>query len=171
MVEYLPILLLFGVAFIFVIASFFASGLLGPSRPTGAKSAPYECGIVPTREPAERFPVRFYLVAMIFIILDIEIIFLYPWAVRYDALGSFGLIEMLLFSIAVVVALAYLLSNGALDWGPARARMTDDERTTTSTVRLVHKPVVARASTSSIVSGEPGEDVSPDIAEVADGSR
>src|SRR3712207_6292497 len=100
MVEYLPLFVMFVLAFIFAWASFLASGLLAPKRPTAAKEAPYECGIVPTREPAERFPVRFYLVAMIFIIFDIEIIFLYPWAVRFDALGGFGLVEMIIFSAA-----------------------------------------------------------------------
>ena len=141
MVEYLPIFILFAVAVIFVFASFFASGLIAPQKPNGAKAAPYECGIVPTREPAQRFPVRFYLVAMIFIIFDIEIIFLYPWAVRFQALGQFGLIEMILFTIPVVVALAYLISNGALNWGPVRrSDMTSAERKTDATIRYVHKP-------------------------------
>lgn len=112
---------------VFAFGSFVASGLLAPKRPTAAKLAPYECGIVPTREPAERFPVRFYLVAMIFIIFDIEIIFLYPWAVRFDALGAFGLVEMIVFTIAVVASLAYLISNGALDWGPRSQRKADDQ--------------------------------------------
>src|SRR5262245_48763985 len=93
MIEYLPLLVLFVLATIFGAASFVASRLLAPRRPTAAKEAPYECGIVPSKEPAERFPVRFYLVAMIFIIFDIEIIFTYPWAVRHEALGSFGLVE------------------------------------------------------------------------------
>lgn len=148
MVEYLPIFILFVLAFIFAFASFLASGILGPSRRTAAKEAPYECGIVPTREPAERFPVRFYLVAMIFIIFDIEIIFLYPWAVEYKALGTFGLIEMVVFSLAVVVCLSYLISNGALDWGPVRKAVLEDERTTESTIRRVRKPAVVSAETS-----------------------
>src|SRR2546430_9288282 len=105
-------------ATVFAGASFFASSLLAPQRPTAAKSAPYECGIVPTREPAERFPVRFYLVAMIFIIFDIEIIFLYPWAVIFRRLALFGLVEMAVFAVAVFVSFLYLISRGALDWGP-----------------------------------------------------
>ncbi|MEY2417938.1 MAG: NADH-quinone oxidoreductase subunit, partial [Actinomycetota bacterium] len=80
MADYLPLLLMFILATLFAFASFIASGLLAPKRPTIAKEAPYECGIVPSREPAERFPVRFYLVAMIFIVFDIEVIFLFPWA-------------------------------------------------------------------------------------------
>jgi len=122
MVEYLPLVVLAVLATLFAFGSFMASGLLGPKRPNSAKSAPYECGIVPRREPAERFPVRFYLIAMIFIIFDIEIIFLYPWAVRYDVLGLYGLAEMLVFAVAVFVSFAYLISNGALDWGPKKHR-------------------------------------------------
>jgi NADH-quinone oxidoreductase subunit A len=129
----------------FAALSFLASKLLGPSKPTLAKEAPYESGIVPTREPAKRFPVRFYLVAMIFIIFDIEIIFLYPWAVIYRRdLQAFGLIEMLVFAGAVFVAFAYLISNGALDWGPAKRLRTDvaaaTGRSTASTVRRVSRP-------------------------------
>src|SRR6202043_2817731 len=106
------------------------SRLLGPRKPTAAKLAPYECGIVPTRQPAQRFPVRFYLVAMIFVIFDIEIVFTYPWAVIYSRdLGKYGLVEMVVFAFAVVVSFLYLISNGALDWGPANrvARPVSDE--------------------------------------------
>jgi NADH-quinone oxidoreductase subunit A len=138
---YLPIFTMLVLATAFAGLSFLASGLLGPKRPTIAKSAPYESGIVPTREPAQRFPVRFYLVAMIFIIFDIEIIFLYPWAVIFRPNASlFLLIEMVVFAVAVFVSFAYLVSNGALDWGPApRARSTDVPlgRTSESTVRRV----------------------------------
>ena len=151
MADYLPIVLLLGIATAFVLGSFVASSLLGPTRQeSSAKIGPYECGIVPDREPADRFPVRFYLVAMIFIIFDIEIIFLYPWAVIFNQLGTFGLVEMVLFSIAVVVAFVYLISNGALDWGPI-ARMNDvedrvaDIRTSSSTIRRI--PAAAAAST------------------------
>jgi len=125
------------VAVLFAAASFLASGLLGPKRPNAAKAAPYECGIVPSRESAERFPVRFYLVAMIFIIFDIEIIFLYPWAVQYDALGLFGLVEMLVFALAVFVSFAYLISNGALDWGPSNRRADFDSGPVGSSIRRV----------------------------------
>jgi NADH-quinone oxidoreductase subunit A len=108
-------------ATVFAAASFAASSLLAPRRPTAAKLAPYECGIVPEHEPAERFPVKFYLVAMVFIIFDIELVFLYPWAVIFrQELKVFGLVEMGLFVGAVIVAYAYVLSSGALDWGPAR---------------------------------------------------
>ena len=118
--QYLPIVTMLALAFLFAAGSFAASRLLGPSRPTQAKTGPYECGIVPREGPAQRFPVRFYLVAMIFIIFDIEIIFLYPWAVVYHQLDTFGLSEMVVFSVAVLFSLAYLISNGALDWGPTK---------------------------------------------------
>ncbi len=89
-------------------------------RPTAAKTAPYECGIVPAIEPPGRFPVRFYLVAMIFIIFDIEIVFLYPWAVIFRQLGSFGLIEVVVFAAVVFISFLFLVSNGALTWGPSK---------------------------------------------------
>jgi len=162
MAGYLPLLALIVLASGFAGLSFLASKLLGPSRPTAAKSAPYESGIVPTREPSQRFPVRFYLVAMIFIIFDIEIIFTYPWAVIYSRdLRTYGLVEMVVFAVAVFVSFLYLISNGALDWGPVRSagrpapaavpshptgdRTTD--RTTASTVRRVTK-VASRPAAS-----------------------
>ena len=138
MSEYLPILTLMVLATLFAAGSFLASALLSPRKPTAAKSAPYECGIVPRSEPPERFPVRFYLIAMIFIIFDIEIVFLYPWAVVFRQLGLFGLIEMIIFAVAVFVSFVYLLSNGALDWGPAKRRRGDaPDRTSESTIRRI----------------------------------
>ena len=139
MSAYLPIFVLFVLGVLFAGLSFLASGLLAPrKRPTAAKVAPYECGIIPDREPPQRFPVRFYLVAMIFIIFDIEIVFLYPWAVIYRQLRTFGLIEVLVFAGAVFVSFLYLVSNGALNWGPAkRLRPAMPERTTESTIARV----------------------------------
>ncbi|HET9691081.1 MAG TPA: NADH-quinone oxidoreductase subunit A [Acidimicrobiales bacterium] len=143
--QYLPIVLLLVVALAFAAGSFAASKLLGPSRPTGAKTGPYESGIVPQMPAAARFPVRFFMVAMIFIIFDIEVIFLYPWAVIYHQLDTFGLAEMGAFAVVVFVSFAYLVSNGALDWGPVQARIrrtsADLSRTTSSTVRRVPRPV------------------------------
>jgi NADH-quinone oxidoreductase subunit A len=137
---YLPIFLLFVLGLAFAALSLFASRLLAPRRPTVAKEAPYECGIVPTNEPPQRFPVRFYLVAMIFIIFDIEIIFLFPFAVIYNELGLFGLVEIVIFAAAVFVAFVYLVANGALDWGPIkriRPLAPPEGRTTDTTVRRV----------------------------------
>jgi NADH-quinone oxidoreductase subunit A len=137
MAQYLPLLVMLILAALFAGLSFFASRLMAPQRPTAAKAAPYECGIVPDRELAERFPVRFYLVAMIFIIFDIEIIFLFPWAVIYRDLGAFGLWEMLVFALAVFVSFIYLIGHGALNWGPVARRVQLPERTASSTVRRV----------------------------------
>ena len=119
--DYLPILILLILGFLFAALSFVASALLAPTkRPTAAKIAPYECGIVPGIDPPTRFPVRFYLVAMIFIIFDIEIVFLYPWAVVFHQIRAFGFVEVLVFAVVVFVAFLYLVSNGALSWGPAK---------------------------------------------------
>jgi NADH-quinone oxidoreductase subunit A len=148
--QYLPVLAMVVLAVLFAALSLVASKLLAPRRSTAEKRAPYECGIVPGREAPERFPVRFYLVAMIFIVFDIEIIFLYPWAVNYRDLGVFGLVEILVFAAAVVVSLLYLVSKGALEWGPvnlaqrltpgrspAAEGMVSPERTAATTVRRV----------------------------------
>jgi len=138
--SYLPIFILFVLGFAFAALSLLASKLLAPQRPTVAKRAPYECGIVPTYDPPQRFPVRFYLVAMIFIIFDIEVIFLFPFAVIYNQLGQFGLIEIIVFAAAVFFAFVYLVANGALDWGPIKRvhpLAHAEERSTASTVRRV----------------------------------
>jgi NADH-quinone oxidoreductase subunit A len=123
---YVPILILAAVAGLFAVLSIGASALLRPSRPMAAKTAPYESGITPFRLPAgERFHVKFYVVAMLFIIFDIETIFLFPWAVAYRSLGLFGLIEMVVFIGLVFVAYLFVWQKGGLEWeGPeARARL------------------------------------------------
>jgi NADH-quinone oxidoreductase subunit A len=140
--QYLPLLALFAVAALFAAGSFLASGLFAPRNPTAAKQAPYECGIVPTKETPERFPVRFFLVAMIFIVFDIEIIFFYPWAVAQGGLGLFGLVLIMVFSFAVFESFVYLIGNGALEWGPLKqvappSGITSPERTLQSTIRRV----------------------------------
>jgi NADH-quinone oxidoreductase subunit A len=143
MEQYLPIFVMFVLGLIFCVGSFMASALLGPrSKPTAAKLAPYECGIIPDHEPPERFPVRFYLVAMIFIIFDIEIVFLYPFAVIFRQLHTFGLVEVLVFAAVVLVSFLYLVSNGALTWGPAkRLQVGVPPRTSESTItRITAEP-------------------------------
>ncbi len=139
MAQYLPIFALLVLGLLFGALSFVGSSLLGPKkRPSAAKLAPYECGIVPDREPPNRFPVRFYLISMIFIIFDIEIVFLYPFAVIFKQLHTFGLVEVLVFAVVVLVSFLYLVSNGALSWGPAkRLRMGMPERTSESTIARV----------------------------------
>ena len=138
----LPLLMLFGLAVLFAAGSFIASGLLAPRNPTNAKRAAYECGIVPTKETPERFPVKFFLVAMIFIVFDIEIIFFYPYALAYGSLGVFGLVMIMVFTFAVFESFVYLISNGALEWGPLKqvarpSGAVSPERTAESTIRRV----------------------------------
>jgi NADH-quinone oxidoreductase subunit A len=118
--QYLPILVMTVLVLAFAALSFAASKLLGPKRPTSAKEAPYECGIVPESEPVERFPVKFYLVAMAFIVLDVEIVFLYPFTTVLRELATYGLVIVGIFVLVLLVPFAYLLSTGALEWGPAR---------------------------------------------------
>ena len=142
MAQYLPIFCLAVLAVLFAVGSFQASALLAPRLRTRPKSQPYESGIVPGKEPPRRFPVRFYLVAMIFIVFDIEIIFLYPYAMVHRELGTFGLVAVAIFSASVFESFLYLLSKGALDWGPPRqlirpSHMISSARTASSTVRTV----------------------------------
>lgn len=141
MAQYLPILMLLVLALIFVGLSRFASRLLAPRRPSLPKSAPYECGIVPGRDTPDRFPVKFFLVAMIFIVFDIEIIFLFPYAVVHRELGGYGIAAVVIFVVAVFESFVYLIGNGALDWGPVKrlreVTLVSPARTLSSTVKRV----------------------------------
>jgi len=121
---YLPIVILAGLAGAFAVLSLAASALIRPSHPSPAKLAPYECGIEPVRLPkSERFPVKFYVVARLFIIFDIEAIFLFPWAVAFRQLRLFSLVAMNLYIGLVFVAFLYVWQKGGLEWeGPARRR-------------------------------------------------
>ena len=91
---------------------------MAPKRPSAAKEAPYECGIVPSREPPERFPVSFYVVAMLFIMFDIEIIFVYPYAIARGDVGTYGFIAIVIFSVLFFLTFVYEVARGGLDWGP-----------------------------------------------------
>ncbi|GHJ50553.1 NADH-quinone oxidoreductase subunit A [Catellatospora sp. TT07R-123] len=115
---YIPIVGLFALAGAFGLFSVAAAPFIGPRRFNKAKLDAYECGIEPTPQPVGggRFPVKFYLTAMLFIVFDIEIIFLYPWAVSFNALGSFAFWEMIMFIGTVFVAYAYVWRRGGLDW-------------------------------------------------------
>ena len=115
---YTPVLVLAALAALFAVGSVAISALTGPSRYNRAKLDSYECGIEPTPQPVGggRFPVKYYITAMLFIVFDIEIIFLYPWAVYFDQMSWFGLVEMVLFIATVFVAYAYVWRRGGLDW-------------------------------------------------------
>ncbi len=117
--DYLPLFVLFVVAAGFVGVSMLVSSRLGPSRPNPAKEAAYESGIIPEPETdvrGSRFPVKFYLVAMLFIIFDVEAVFLYPWAVTLRSLGWYGLIAMGIFVLLLFESYYYVLRKGALEW-------------------------------------------------------
>ena len=115
---YTPVLALALLAAGFAVFSVGMSAVVGPKRYNRAKLDSYECGIEPTPQPVGggRFPVKYYITAMMFIIFDIEIIFLYPWAVYFDQMSWFGLIEMVVFIATVFVAYAYVWRRGGLDW-------------------------------------------------------
>ena len=143
--QYVPIVLLMALAIVFGALSFVASRILAPRRPSDAKEAPYECGIVPSREPPDRFPVSFYIVAMLFVMFDIEIVFLYPYAVQRSALGVFGFWAIVVFSVIFFLTFVYEVARGGLDWGPRHeyhrldqdAAMVSPDRDSSSTIRRV----------------------------------
>lgn len=121
--EYLPILLLVIVALLFAGGSVLLSSLMGPRRATPVKLEPYECGIPPVGLARDRFSIKFYLVAVLFIIFDIEIIFLFPWAVIFQDLGWFGFFEMAAFVLVLGLGLAYVWLKGALEWEEAEKQI------------------------------------------------
>jgi NADH-quinone oxidoreductase subunit A len=134
--QYLPILALTVLAILFAVVSFALSHLIAPRRPSSAKEAPYECGIVPSRDNPQRFPVSFYVVAMLFIMFDIELIFAFPYAVDSEFLGTFGFFEMVAFSAVFFIAFVYMVARGALEWGPIqKAVRTSQPLAATNTQR------------------------------------
>jgi len=113
---YLPILVLFVVAAAFAAGSVLAAPLVGPRRYNRVKLEPYECGIEPLTDARDRYSIRYYLVAMLFVIFDVETVFMFPWAVIFNKLLLFGLIEMIVFIFILVVGYYYAWQKGALDW-------------------------------------------------------
>lgn len=118
--DYVPILAMLLLAGGFVAVSLLVSRLFSPNRPTFEKLEPYECGIIPEVEPSQRFPIKFYLVAMLFVIFDVEIIFLFAWASIWVSLGWYGVAAILIFTLFVVETLMYVWKRGALDWNVRR---------------------------------------------------
>ncbi|HYQ95553.1 MAG TPA: NADH-quinone oxidoreductase subunit A [Candidatus Eisenbacteria bacterium] len=113
---FIPILMMLVVAVGFAAFTLVGSHFLGKRVNDPAKLSPYECGITPTGTARERFHTRFYLVAMLFIVFDIETVFLYPWAIVFKQLGMFGLIEMAVFVAILLIGLVYVWGKGALEW-------------------------------------------------------
>ena len=116
LLDYLPILILVILAALFAAGSVLLSSLLGPRRPDPEKLSPYECGVEPVGTARERVSVKFYLVAMLFIIFDMEIVFLYPWAVVFQQLRLFGLMAMGSFLLVLLVGYFYVWKKGGLEW-------------------------------------------------------
>jgi NADH-quinone oxidoreductase subunit A len=114
--DYFPILVFIGVAFAFGVATLLLSHFVQPKLPDPEKLSAYECGSEPFSDARMPFPVRYYIIAMLFVIFDIEIIFLYPWAVAFDKIGIIGMVEMVIFIALFVVGYAYAWKKGALEW-------------------------------------------------------
>ncbi|MBX6363768.1 MAG: NADH-quinone oxidoreductase subunit A [Gemmatimonadetes bacterium] len=113
---YAPILVLLAISVLNAVGMVVASHFLGPIRPTPVKRSPYESGITPLGDTRERFSVKFYMVAILFIVFDLETVFLIPWAVSFRTLGLFGFVEMLIFIAVLVVGFVYAWKKGALQW-------------------------------------------------------
>jgi NADH-quinone oxidoreductase subunit A len=116
--SYVPILFMLGLGFAFAALSVFTSLVVGPKRYNRAKLEAYECGIEPTPHAigGGRFPIKYYLVAMTFIVFDIEVVFLYPWAVSFGMLAAFGLGAMLMFLVLITIPFVYEWKRGGLEW-------------------------------------------------------
>ena len=116
LVEYLPILLFLIISIIFSIGALSLSFFLSPKKPSDEKLSPYECGFEPFDDARTKFDIRFYLVALLFIIFDLEVIFLFPWAISLQEIGIFGYISMMIFLIILTIGFIYEWKKGALDW-------------------------------------------------------
>jgi NADH-quinone oxidoreductase subunit A len=114
--EYIPIVIFLVLATAFPVVTLFAAKLIRPDSPFAAKLRPYECGIEPESDSRGRYTVRFYIVAILFVIFDVETIFLFPWAVQFKVLGLFGLIEMGIFLAILIAAYVWIYKKGALEW-------------------------------------------------------
>ncbi|MHB1605215.1 MAG: NADH-quinone oxidoreductase subunit A [Leptospirales bacterium] len=114
--HYVPIFLFLLVAIGFGAVSLTIGRLIRPKNPYKDKNAPYECGVPPINDARERFSIRYYVIAMLFLIFDVEVVFLYPWAVDFDRLGLFGLVEMMIFIFILLVGYVYAWKKEALEW-------------------------------------------------------
>ena len=115
--QYGPILIFLAIAAVFPVATLWIAKFVRPDfKPTAEKVMPYECGITPESDARGRYTVRFYIIAILFVIFDVETIYLFPWAVQYRVLGLFGLVEMLVFLGILIVGYLWLWKRGALEW-------------------------------------------------------
>ena len=114
--NYVPIFIFMAVAFAIPAVTLLIAKLVRPENPEAAKLMPYECGITPVDDARGRYTVRFYIVAILFVVFDVETIFLFPWAVQFKALGLFGLLEMGIFLTILIVGYVWIWKKGALEW-------------------------------------------------------
>ena len=117
LIDYLPIFILFIVAVLFGAGTIAASHMIGRRKYGKEKMSPYESGMIPVGDARSRFSVKFYVVAILFILFDIEVVFMYPWAVIFKKLGVFGFVEMMVFIAILLVGFIYVWKKGALEWG------------------------------------------------------
>ncbi len=114
--NYYPVLAFIVLALAFPVVALAIARLIRPSNPFKEKLEPYECGVVPTGDSRGRFTIRFFIIAILFVIFDVETVFLFPWAIRYQVLRVFGLVEMVVFLGILLVGYVWLYKKGALDW-------------------------------------------------------
>ncbi len=114
--NYVPIFIFLALIIIAIPATLLVAALVRPKNPNKIKDMPYECGVDPIGDARARYTIRFYIVAILFVVFDVETIFLFPWAVQYKALGLFGLVEMMVFLAILVVGYVWIWKKGALEW-------------------------------------------------------
>ena len=116
MIEYIGVVIFFVLAGTVAGAFIFLGSILGPKKPSKVKSEPFECGEIPFSLPRGHLSVKYYLTAMLFILFDVELVFIYPWAVAFRGLGTSGLVEMIIFLVILMAGFFYAWDNGALEW-------------------------------------------------------
>ena len=155
--QYLPIILLVGLTIVFAGVSIFTSHLVAPKKANPIKESPYECGVDPVVDIPKQFPVKFFLIAMIFIVFDVEVIFFYPYAVAYGTLGVFGLVAILIFSFTVFESFLYLISKGVFNWNSVRVGLgleKNEQEGSNKSPTLIRVP---NKQTETIKVGNPNE--------------
>src|SRR4030043_2283544 len=116
LIEYLAILIFIAIAVVFALFAIAASALLGQKKPTAIKESPYECGMTTVGSSFRRIPIKYYIIAMLFLLFDIEMVFLYPWAVVFKQMKIFAFVSMAVFIGILLIAYIYIWKKGALEW-------------------------------------------------------
>ena len=114
--QYVPVLFLIGLAIFFAVFAVVVSRFLGPRKVNQVKASPYECGMITLGPTHQAIPVKYYIIAMLFLVFDLEVVFLYPWAVVFRQLGVYGFVEMMIFVFILLIGFIYAWKKGALEW-------------------------------------------------------